>query len=85
MSSKMYKAGQTCEASGIYGITGPRGGKAGDERTVVKGEPFPPPPKAGLFYALVRAAKNRSQQLLTATPPPRLPHFNAVVVDLSWT
>ena len=50
--SKTYKPGQTAPRSGQYGIVGPRGGKTNKERTVVKGEPFPPTPKSGQNYIL---------------------------------
>ena len=45
-----HKPGQKAPASGQYPIHGPRGGKTGEERTVVKDEPFPPTPKPGQVY-----------------------------------
>ncbi len=48
-----YRPGQTAPKSGQYGIVGPRGGDTGRERTVVKGEPFPPTPTPGQTYVLV--------------------------------
>jgi hypothetical protein len=48
--SPQYKPGQKAPTSGQYPIIGPRGGDTGKERTVTKGEPFPPPPKAGQTY-----------------------------------
>lgn len=56
--SKTYKPGQIAEYSGQYEIIGPRGGETGKERTVVKGEPLPPPPEAGQRYKLADRTKN---------------------------
>ena len=49
---KLHKPGTISETSGQYGIVGPRGGKTNKERTVVKGEPFPPTPKRKQKYVL---------------------------------
>ena len=57
-----YKPGQKAPYSGQYGIVGPRGGYTGQERTVVKGEPLPPTPKAGLRYVINDLTKNGSGQ-----------------------
>lgn len=43
--SKSYKPGQSAPRSGQYEQIGPRGGRTGTERTVVRGEP--PHPQAG--------------------------------------
>lgn len=51
-TTKTYKPGEIANKSGQYGIVGPRGGKTGVERTVVKGEPFPPTNKSGQKYKL---------------------------------
>jgi hypothetical protein len=53
-----YKPGEPAPRSGEYGINGPRGGKTEQERTVVKGEPFPPTPKSGQTYSMNRPAHN---------------------------
>jgi hypothetical protein len=45
-----FRPGQKAPASGQYPIVGPRGGKTGTERTVVKNEPFPPTPESGQTY-----------------------------------
>lgn len=45
-----YRPGEKAPASGQYPIVGPRGGKTGAERTVTRGEPFPPTPKPGQGY-----------------------------------
>ncbi len=45
-----HKSGEIAKTSGQYPIVGPRGGKTGEERTVVKGEPFPPTPKSGQTF-----------------------------------
>jgi len=52
MAKKTFKPGQTADRSGQYGIVGPRGSDTGKERTVTKGEPFPPTPKPGQKYVL---------------------------------
>ncbi|HZP58173.1 MAG TPA: hypothetical protein VFC53_11580 [Dehalococcoidia bacterium] len=47
---EQHKPGQIAKESGQYPIIGPRGGDTGKERTVTKGEPFPPTPKPGQTY-----------------------------------
>ncbi len=47
---KGKKPGKIAQDSGQYPIEGPRGGKTGKERTVTKGEPFPPTLKRGQTY-----------------------------------
>jgi hypothetical protein len=42
-----------------YEITGPRGGPTGEERTVTKGERFPPTPKPGQKYQLNDPTKHK--------------------------
>jgi hypothetical protein len=59
MAKRTFSPGQKAPASGQYGIIGPRGGKTGVERTVVRGEPLPPPPHAGDKYKLVDKTKTR--------------------------
>lgn len=54
------KPGSKASRSGQYEIVGPRGGRTGAERTVVKNEPFPPTPKAGQHYVLVDPTKHKS-------------------------
>lgn len=56
--TKTYKPGQSAPRSGQYEIVGPRGGASGAERTVVRGEPLPPTPKAGQGFKLVDPTKN---------------------------
>lgn len=41
-------------------IVGPRGGKTGEERTVVRKEPLPPTPKPGQSYVITDRTRNRS-------------------------
>ena len=53
-----HKPGQSAPYSGQYQIIGPKGGK-GAERTVVKGEPFPPTPKSGSIYKIVDRTKTK--------------------------
>ena len=59
---KTYKPGQTAPHSGQYEIVGPRGGRTGKERTVVKGEPLPPTLQSGQGYISVDRTKNKSGQ-----------------------
>lgn len=42
MSDKLMKPGEIAKVSGQYEITGPRGGRTGQERTVTKGNHFHP-------------------------------------------
>lgn len=58
--SKPLKPGETAPRSGQYEIVGPRGGRTSQERTVVRGEPMPPTPKAGQGFRLVDPTKNGS-------------------------
>lgn len=55
---KIHKPGEKSGRSGQYGIVGPRGGKTGEERTIVKDEPFPPTPKKGQGFILVDPTKH---------------------------
>lgn len=57
--AEQKKPGEICDRSGQYGIVGPRGGKTGEERTVVKGEPMPPTPKAGQKFIIVDPTKHK--------------------------
>lgn len=54
-----YKPGETAPKSGQYEITGPRGGRTGIERTVVKGEPLPPTLEPGQKFRLTDPTKTR--------------------------
>lgn len=56
---KPYKPGEKAPRSGQYEIVGPRGGRKGEERTVVKGEPLPPTPKPRQQYRLVDRTKHK--------------------------
>lgn len=58
----LQRPGETAKVSGQYEITGPRGGGTGDERTVTKGEPLPPTPKAGQQYKLVDPTKHKGSK-----------------------
>jgi len=55
---KKHRPGEKATRSGQYGIEGPRGGDTGKERTVTRGEPFPPTPKPGQKYVLVDPTKH---------------------------
>ncbi len=52
------KPGQTVQRSGQYEIVGPRGGRVGTERTMVRGEPAPPTPASGQKFVLVDPTNN---------------------------
>jgi hypothetical protein len=58
-NTKTYKPGQRADRSGQYEILGPRGGKTGIERTVVRGEPLPPPLRQGQKYRLADPTKHK--------------------------
>ena len=58
MPDQRYKPGEKAPRSGQYVITGPRGGDTGKERTVVRGEPFPPTPEPGQQYKLADPTKH---------------------------
>lgn len=53
-----YKPGEKAVRSGQYEIVGPRGGRTGIERTVVKGKPLPPTQHNGQRYIMVDPTKN---------------------------
>jgi hypothetical protein len=57
-TGKTYKPGQKVPRSGQAEIIGPRGGRTGKERTVVKNEPFPPTPEKGQTYKIVDPTKH---------------------------
>jgi hypothetical protein len=58
--AKTYKSGEKAPYSGQYEIIGPRGGRTGTERTVVKGEPFPPTQKSGQGFIMNDPTKNKA-------------------------
>jgi hypothetical protein len=60
MMSEKLKPGEKAPASGQYEIVGPRGGRTGEERTAVKGEPLPPTPDPGQGYRIADRTKNKS-------------------------
>ncbi len=60
MTKQTYRPGQPAPVSAQYEIVGPRGGRTGSERTVVRREPLPPTPKPGQSYIVVDPTKNRS-------------------------
>lgn len=59
MSKKTYKPGEQAPKSGQYGIVGRRGGDTNKERTVTRGEPFPPTPERGQKYTLNDPTKTK--------------------------
>lgn len=59
MVQRVYSPGEIAPRSGQYLIVGVRGGDTGVERTVTRGEPFPPTPKAGQSFVLVDPTRHR--------------------------
>jgi hypothetical protein len=47
---EIHKSGEIAKQSGQYPIQGPRGGKTGEERTIVRGKRFPPVPASGQTF-----------------------------------
>jgi len=58
--TKTYRPGEKAPVSAQYEIVGRRGGHTGVERTVVKGETLPPPPRPGQAYRIADRTKNKS-------------------------
>jgi hypothetical protein len=58
MTQKTYKPGEKVPKSSQVEIVGPRGGHTGKERTVTKGEPFPPTPGPGQKYIITDPTKH---------------------------
>lgn len=56
--SQQQKPGQPAQRSGQVEIIGPRGGRTGEERTVVRDKPLPPTPQRGQRYLMVDPTKN---------------------------
>ena len=56
---KAYKSGKKVPKSGQAEIVGPRGGRTGIERTVVKNEPFPPTLQPGQKFIIVDPTKTK--------------------------
>jgi hypothetical protein len=56
-----HKPGEIAERSGQYPIQNPGGGKTGAERTVTRGEPFPPTPKPGQTYGTPDPTRHRGK------------------------
>jgi len=62
MTKSPQKPGEKAKRSGQYEMVGPRGRRIGVERTVTRGEPLPPPPKADLKYILVDSTKHAGKR-----------------------
>jgi hypothetical protein len=60
MSNKKLTPGTKAPVSAQYEIIGPRGGRTGVERTVVRGEPLPPTPNRGETFRIADRTNNRS-------------------------
>ncbi|TFF08664.1 hypothetical protein EQW79_011400 [Cellulosimicrobium terreum] len=56
--SSTQKPGERAQRSGQVEIVGPRGGRTGEERTVIRNKPLPPTPRAGQQYQMVDPTKN---------------------------
>lgn len=59
--NKHFKPGEKAPISGQYGIIGSKGGNIGEERTITKGEPFPPTPKRGQKYKAVDITRHKKK------------------------
>lgn len=57
---KKLTPGTRAPASAQYEIIGPRGGRTGEERTVVRNEPLPPTPQPGQSYQIVDRTRNNA-------------------------
>ncbi len=62
MARASHKPGNIAPRSGQYEIIGPRGGRTREERTVTRGEPFPPTPRPGQRYKMVYPTTHRSRR-----------------------
>lgn len=60
--AQVQKPGEPAKRSAQVEIVGPRGGRTGEERTVVRGKRLPPTPKPGQGYVVVDPTKNRAGQ-----------------------
>jgi hypothetical protein len=58
MANKKFKPGQRCPRSGQYVIVNRNSKTTRVERTVVRGEPFPPTPKAGQGFVISDPTKH---------------------------
>lgn len=58
MSGKKLTPGTPAPMSGQVEIVGPRGGRTGVERTVVRGKPLPPTPNVGETYRIADRTNN---------------------------
>ncbi len=59
MSKKTFKPGQIVPKSAQAGLVSPTGKPKPIERTVVKGERFPPTPKPGMKYVIKDPTKTK--------------------------
>jgi hypothetical protein len=62
MSKRRFKPGETVPKSGQAEIVGPNGGKTGEERTVTRGEPFPPTPQPKQTFVIVDPTKHKGSK-----------------------
>ena len=58
MTAKKLTPGTPAPASAQVEIVGPRGGRTGIERTVIRGKPLPPTPNPGETYRVVDRTNN---------------------------
>ena len=57
--SKTLRPGQPAPQSGIYNMTGPRGGKTNEQVVSTQHNPLPPTPKPGQGYQLAKPAHHQ--------------------------
>ena len=56
--TQRFKPGEVAPFSGQYALIDASGERTAEERTIVRGEPFPPAPTTGMQYAPSDASKN---------------------------
>ena len=61
-SEKLHKPGEPAPKSGIYEMTGPRGGSTGEQKVSTEGNPLPPTDKPGQKYRLFEEAKHTGKK-----------------------
>ena len=60
--SPTFKPGQPAPKSGIYNVTGPRGGKTTEQVVSTQHHRLPPTPKPGQGYELTKPAHHQPPQ-----------------------
>lgn len=62
IAATTWKPGQKCRRSGQFAVLDRNGEPTGEERTIVKGETFPPTPLPGQMYRLVDATQHKGDE-----------------------